>query len=164
MGHIYKTIYEITTDEEYAGAGAFDPDTSTDLYVRYHYSSWEEVKASNGELIQELADNFRMFPGGVKADQDEEGRWYLEFTQGNIDCYFRNMYSRFVEAVAALDQVPESGMKDWCPALDNVNEIYSDDSGNMILEAENGWMTPQEFMRFVEPGTRYYLCGALDVY
>ena len=164
MDHDYKTIYEITTDEEYAGGGTYDLDTKGDHYLKYHYTAWNEADATAGDLAEELALHFIMFDNGVIVDMDEKGRWYLVFSQGNIDAYFRNMHRRFIDAAAGLDETTEKELKGYYPKLDAIQKIFSDDSGDMINEAENGWMTPQDFMRFVKPRVRYYICGAIDVY
>ena len=168
MDHDYKTIYEITTDAEYAGGGTYDLDTEDDHYLEYHYTAWNIADATTGDLAKELAAHFiniyGMFADGVIVHMDDEGRWYLVFSQENIDAYFRNMHRWFIDAAAGLDQTTEKELKGYYPKLDAIQKIFSDDSGDMINEAEHGWMTPQDFMRFVRPGVRYYICGAIDAY
>jgi hypothetical protein len=157
------TIYGIQSETEFPNLCASN--FYDDPYARYHYDYLKDVDASDKDLAEELA---HLLGGtdaeGITVDQDDYG-WYLAFTQEAIDRYFHEMYIAFRDNVYELQKIgdPEP-LKRWVNALSNLEHTYSDYWGSMIFSWEDGWMTPQEFMRSVEPETRYYITGAVDAH
>ena len=136
--HDFITLFMISTDGVYASCDFTALDLEFDMndfnYVQQNYTSWNTADADKEQIAEELAMNFK--GETVHEDTDEWSRgWYLEFTQENIDEY-----------------------------LAGIEKDFSDDTGDMIYDPEQGWYTPQDFMRSVKPGTRYYICGAVDAY
>lgn len=163
----HYTIYGITKDGTYAanGGGFTDSELDEDSFAAYHYDSWNSIDwKRDEELITKLAKLLSTGHHVPTVGRDEDW-WYIELDQETIDAYFKEMWEHFCEALKEVKMITAPDMKDWYqPALRNLNDVFSCDGCDMVYEMENGWMTPQEFMRYVKPGTRYYICGAVDAH
>ena len=159
----HYTIYGITTDTE-SIFSLTSTDFDDDNFARYRYDWWSDIDAGAGEIAEDLAAMLGGTDGeGITAAQDENG-WYVTFTQEAIDRYFRDMHLLFWNHVCDLMKITEPEMlkAHWIRSLWDAWHCYSDETGDMIFSWDDGWQSPQDFMRSAEPGTRYYICGAVD--
>lgn len=162
----HYTIYGITKDGTYAanGGGFTAGDLYDDAFAAYHYDSWTTVKEDDGEVIQEFADLFAVGNRRPAVSRDEDW-WCIELDQETIDAYLQEMWRRFSAALQEAQKITQADMKDWYhPALRDMSDAFSCSDEDMIYDMENGWLTPQEFIRLAKPGTRYYICGAVDAH
>ena len=165
MAHI--TIYGITEDGTYAngGCGISPDDFYEDGFAAYHYDWLQAIDwKDDGETIQELAGLLSTDDRRPTVGRDEDW-WYLTFDQETINAFFRRVWERFISALKEVEKITADDMKNWYQlSLRHLDDAFSDEKGDMIHDIENGWMTPQEFMRHVKPGVKYYICGALDAH
>ena len=162
MAHI--TIYGITDSEEFSHLE--DTDFCDDTYAHDHYDGWRNREEDPKVLAEELSNLFSDSDRTrITVGEDAFG-WYIEFTQEAIDLYFLSLYSAFRNHVCDLMKVMEPDMMKvgYIPALWGAEHVFSDDTGSMLFDWTNGWLTPQDFMRLVEPGVRYYITGAVDAH
>lgn len=161
---MHITIYGLTTEDEFTYLTESDLDEDT--YAADHYDYWRDYEETDELIAKELANLFGGFEhNGIEYHFDDPG-WYLTFTQEAIDRYFRDQHHAFWNAVCNLLKITEPEMMKafYIPALTAAQNAFSDSTGCMIYSMTDGWMTPQDFMRFVKPGTRYYITGALDAH
>ncbi len=158
---MHITIYGITEDAENIDeitASEFDDDS----YAIYHYDYWNGIKAEPEDLAQEISD---WLTGGRAAVAQDEHGWYVQLDQKSIDDYFCRMWRQFKEALAVVNTATEEHMKAWSvPGLYRLRMTHDDTDGSMFFSWDDGWLTPQDFMRGAKPGTKYYVCGAVDAH
>ena len=160
---MHVTVYGITTDAEniYEFSSC---DLDEDSFAAGHYDYWKTVQEDKDVLAGELAEFFSCLDQEVTVGHDEHGV-YITLEQDTINEYFRIMYIQFKEALKKLNAATEKDMQSYyIPGLSEMKYAVSNDWDGMIYSWENGWQNPQDFMRSVEPGTRYYICGAVDAH
>lgn len=158
------TIYGITRDGVYAdgGNGFTSGDLYEDHFAHYYYDYWGDIEdQDDGEIAKKLAD--LLSAGGHRPTVGrDENWWYIELDQATIDAYFSEMWRSFRAALKDVEKLTEEDMRSWYqPSLRNLHDVYSREGYDMINEMENGWLTPQDFMRSAKPGKKYYICGAV---
>lgn len=160
---MHITVYGLTADQE--NISEFSAiDLEEDTYAAYHYDYWQTVSEDKRILAEEIGELLSSPTHNAKVGQDGNG-WYVELDEETIDEYFQTIFTQFKAAVRELTGVTEPEMKSHLIySLYKAQKAVSDDTGSMIYSWENGWQTPQDFMRCVEPGARYYICGAMDAH
>ena len=158
---MHITIYGIAEDTENMMPFVAS-DLDEDTHAIGHYDYWQDISTSNEELAQEISD--WLTDGRAVVDQDENG-WYVQMDQESIDNYFHGIWQEFKKALALVNTATEKHMKAWkVPGLSRLDEVYNDEWESMFFSWEDGWITPQDFMRAAEPGKKYYICGAVDAH
>lgn len=158
---MHITIYGIAESTDNIDKIAADM-LDDDSYAIGHYDYWQDISTSDEELAQEISD--WLTGGRAVVDQDENG-WYVQLDQESIDDYFHRMWQQFKEALVWVNTATEKHMKAWdVPGLYRLRMTHDDTCGSMFFSWDEGWLTPQDFMRAAEPGKKYYICGAVDAH
>ena len=161
---MHITIYGITTDIENISAFTRE-DLEEDIRASYYYDYWSTIDADPNDIASDIGTMLMSIPGhAVEIGEDNNG-WYFSLDQETIDAFFHNVWENFCKARDKLNTVTEDQIKGYYPpGLWDIKSAISDEYGFMFYSWENGWQTSQDFMRSVEPGTRYYICGAVDAH
>ena len=162
---MHITIFGITSDIDNIEDGLSSSIFDDDDYARYHYDYWTDIEQAPGSIALDFASMFgSVEDGSINVSQDDHG-WYIQFTQKAIDQYFHEMFLDLWPHLCDLMKTTEPDMKryDLMPLV-RAKAAWSDEYGDMVFSWDDGWQTPQDFMRFVKPETKYYICGAVDAH
>ena len=75
------------------------------------------------------------------------------------------MWKGFKAALYKLNGIKAKDMRSYYLSGFSEMESVLDDTWNaMVYSYDDGWLSPQDFMRGVKPRKRYYITGAVDAH
>lgn len=135
-----------------------------DGFVASHYDWWTNYKGTGSEIAEELVEALGLEPGDATIGLGKAGT-YIVFKQSAINKYFQRMWKGFKAALDKLNGIKAEGMRSYYLSGFSEMESVLDDTWNaMVYSYDDGWLSPQDFMRGVKPRKRYYITGAVDAH
>ena len=129
-------------------------------------ADWVGIDENPEETINDLIERCQRVGPYIDTGRDEEGRWII-FREGFVKAFFEKAYHRFKKTLDEL--VEKANPETMCGfeisrLLFDLQEEY-EGKFDWYIDGENlGLLSFKEFIREIEPNTKYYFGGTADVH